>query len=174
MDGLDDTSRPLDALCAVILDRYHASLHRTLPRIRDELTALSAEDDSREVAMMRVAFGELSEQIENHLSKEQHLLFPALVALAEAEREQRARPSSAFVTVLHPIRMMEAEHGRIEASMDLLAGLARQVGEPISGLPAWRRCREALAELDRNLREHHRTENEVLFPRALETERRLP
>jgi hypothetical protein len=30
-----------------------------------------------------------------------------------------------------------------------------------------------LAELDRHLREHHRVENEVLFPRALEIERQV-
>jgi iron-sulfur cluster repair protein YtfE (RIC family) len=38
---------------------------------------------------------------------------------------------------------------------------------------AWRQCLTQLAQLDADLREHHRTENEVLFPRALELERRL-
>jgi regulator of cell morphogenesis and NO signaling len=173
MERLDE-SCPLDLLCDAIVDRYHASLHDTLPRIREDLTLLSSTGASHEVNMMRMAFGGLADQIEAHLSKEEHLLFPALNALAACERDSTPRPPSPFATVLHPIRMMEAEHARIEAGMRFLRDLAREVPEPVNMLPAWRHCMESLAELDEALREHHRTENEVLFPRALEIERRLP
>lgn len=173
MDRLDDTASTLDVLCNDIVERYHASLHRALPRIRDDLSLLSADGASRHVAMMRLAFADLADQIEAHFSKEEHLLFPAVIALAAADRGSGVRPPSPFATVLHPIRMMEAEHSRIEYGVELLRDLARDVTEPVTLTPAWHRCMADLAGLDEALHEHHRFENEVLFPRALELERRL-
>jgi iron-sulfur cluster repair protein YtfE (RIC family) len=69
--------------------------------------------------------------------------------------------------------MMEAEHVRIEAALDRLQAAALGVAEPDSLSPGWRRLVSELSELDTDLRDQHRTENEILFPRALELERRL-
>ncbi len=120
------------------------SLHRALPLIRAELDRL-AETQS---APPR--------------------------SLARADREGGSRPALPFPTVLHPIRMMETEHVRIEVALDCLrqATHALVAGE---GAPeGWRHCLSELSRLDSELRAHHRAENEVLFPRALELERRLP
>ena len=169
---IDQTSN-VELLCDAIVDRYHASLQEALPRIRDEMQSLSASAASPFVEMLRVAFADVAEQIESHLAKEEHLLFPAIAALSIAERDGTHRPPLAFATVLHPIRFMEAEHARIEMAVERLRELARAVPEPDTLSPNWQRCMADLAKLDIELREHHRTENEVLFPRALELERRL-
>jgi regulator of cell morphogenesis and NO signaling len=173
MDRVADTARPLDVLCADIVERYHASLHRSLPRIRDELAALCGDGASTALREMRLAFSDLADQIEGHLAKEEYLLFPALEALAAADRGSGHRPSTPFVTVLHPIRLMETEHARIEELLQVLRELSLEVAEPESELPGWRRTVAELAVVDRGLREHHRIENEILFPLALKIERRL-
>ncbi len=172
MDRLD-AAPPLDVLCGDIVERYHAALHRELPVIRDELSALCDATDSPTLRDIRFAFSGLADQIEGHLAKEEHLLFPALAALAAADREGNRRPPMAFVELVHPIRVMEAEHLRIEAAMDRLRDLVLEVAEPDCLLPGWRRCLVALAQLDRNLAEHHRQEGDHLFPRALDLEHRL-
>ena len=173
MEQIVDRTANIELLCEAIVDRYHASLQEALPRIREEMKTVSAAAASPAVEMLRVAFDEVSEQIESHLAKEEHLLFPAIAALSAAERAGDRRPPLAFVTVLHPIRFMEAEHQRIESAIERVRELARVVPEPDSLSPNWRRCMADLAQLDNELREHHRTENEVLFPRALDLERRL-
>ena len=173
MEHLIDRTANIELLCDAIVDRYHASLQEWLPQIRDEIRSMSAAAACPELETLRVAFEALADQIESHLAKEEHLLFPAIVALSAAEREGTRRPALAFATMLHPIRLMEAEHDRIETAVDRLRGLARNVGEPGTLSPAWRRCMADLARLERELREHHRAENEVLFPRALELERRV-
>ena len=172
MERLVD-SADIELLSDAIVDRYHAALHEALPRIRNAMESMSATAASPELQMLRVAFDEVAEQIEYHLAKEEHLLFPAFAALSAADRAGGRRPAMAFVTVLHPIRVMEAEHARIESALDRLRDLARAVIEPDAPSPAWRRCMADMAKLDRELREHHRAENEVLFPRALELEQRL-
>ena len=173
MERLDDSGTNIELLCDAIVDRYHAVLHEWLPRIRDELASMNAGASSPQLEMLRVAFSDVADQIESHLAKEEHLLFPAIAALSTAEREGGPRPPPVFATVLHPIRFMEAEHARIEMAIARLRELAREVPEPDTLLPAWRQCMADLAKLENELREHHRTENEVLFPRTLELERRL-
>ena len=173
MERVIETTSNIELLCDTIVDRYHASLREALPRIRVEMQSMSAAAASPVVEMLRLAFTEVAEQIESHLAKEEHLLFPAIAALSIAEREGTRRPALAFATVLHPIRFMEAEHARIEMAVERLRELARAAAEPDTLSPNWHRCMADLAKLDAELREHHRTENEVLFPRALELERRL-
>ena len=173
MDRLGDVSRPLDELCSDIVERYHASLHRALPLIRDELRSLCAESGSAAMREVLIAFADLADQIESNLAKEEHLLFPALEALAAADRDGSRRPATLFVALIHPIRVIEAEHLRIESAVDHLRDLVLEVSEPDSLLPGWRRCLTALSQLDRDLREHRRAEDVELFPRALELERRL-
>ena len=168
-----ESGTSIELLCDTIVDRYHASLHEWLPRIRDELTTMSATASSPALEMLRVAFAEVADQIASHLAKEEHLLFPAIAALSSAERAGGHRPAPVFATVLHPIRCMEAEHVRIETALDRLRELARAVTEADALSPQWRHGMADLARLDAELRQHNRTENEVLFPRALDLERRL-
>ena len=166
----------IDALCNDILDRHHAYLHRTLPLIRAQLARLSdaSAPPVPSVTAARLAFEDLAQQLERHLAKEENLLFPALDALAKADREGGHRPALPFPTVLHPIRVMEAEHARILTAIERL----RQVTGGFVASPdapeAWRECLEEFEELDADLRLHLRVENEVLFPMALELERGLP
>lgn len=173
MDRTDEGRRPLDAMCTDIVERYHAPLHRSLPRLRDELAAVAATSGSLAAREMCEVFAELAEQIDSHLAKEEHLVFPALSALSAVETHPFRRPPATFSTVLHPIRLLEAEHMRIEAMLGRLRELALAIAEPDSLSEPFRRCMTELAELDQHLREHHRIENEVLFPRALELERQL-
>lgn len=173
MERIVDSTANVEILCEAIVDRYHATLQQALSRIRDEMRSLNAAAASPAVEMLQIAFAEIAEQIETHLAREEHLLFPAIAALSMADRDGARRPALAFATVLHPIRFMEAEHARIEMALQRLRELARAVAEPDTLTPNWHQCMAELASLDVELREHHRTESEVLFPRALELERRL-
>jgi regulator of cell morphogenesis and NO signaling len=173
MDRFDAGHLPLDAMCADIVERYHAALHRALPRITEELGAFAAACSVPAAREMRDEFEELATIISSHLAKEEHLVFPALCALAAAEQAPLLGARSTFATVLHPIRLLESEHVRIEEGLDRLRELALTISEPDSESERFRRCMSELANFDRLLREHHHIENEVLFPRALELERQV-
>src|SRR5262245_55190111 len=168
MEHLVD-SADIELVCDAIVNRYHLALREALPGIRNAI-CMNTTATSPELQARLAAFDDLAEERQCHLAKEEHLLFPALAALSMAERAGGHRPKLAFATVLRPIRLMETEHARIERALDDLRELARAVNE---SSPAWRRCMSDLMKLDTELREHHRAENEVLFPRALELEQRL-
>ena len=173
MEHLVDATKDIDVLCEAIVDRYHASLRERLPRIREELAAVGATTASPALDTLQIAFTEVADQIAAHMAKEELLLFPAIAALSKAERAGGRRPALFFGTVMNQIRLMEAEHGRIEMAITRLREMARSVPETDTASSAWQQCTDDLAKLDAELRAHHRAENEVLFPRVLELERRL-
>lgn len=173
MERLVDSEVNIELVCDAIIDRYHSALQDALPRVRDAMDSMSTGVASPELKMLRTAFDDIAGQIEHHLVNEQHLLFPALAALSEADRGSGRRPAMAFATVVHPIRLLEAEHARIEMAVDDLRDLVRAVIAPDGTSARCRRCMADLAKLAAELRQHHRAENEVLFPRALELEHRL-
>ena len=173
MDRIYESRRPLDVMCDDIVERYHAALHRSLPRIREELAAFAGTHPSPPAREMCEVFADFAEQVQSHLAKEEHLVFPAMAALARSGEHPYLRAGTTFATVLHPIRLLEAEHLRIEETLDRLRELALTVAEPDALAETFRHCMTELADVDRHLREQHRIENEELFPRALELEREV-
>ena len=171
MESHSDRDGGIDTLCTSIVQRYHASHRQALARIGHQLARLEGSPYAQ-LAAIRAAFADVAAQINANLAKEENLLFPAIQSLANAERQLVPPPPLPFVTLLHPIRVMETDHARIEEALDRLCHAARAVGAPCSRLPEWQRCLTDLTALDADVRAHHVTENEVLFPRAMELERR--
>jgi regulator of cell morphogenesis and NO signaling len=165
----------IDELCADIRCRHHAYLQRALPQLEARLALFGDQDAARfpPITDARVAFADLARQLQSHVAKEENLLFPALEALATADREGGQRPALPFSTILHPIRVMEAEHARIEAAIERLRAVTNGFTTQDDGPEAWRQCLAEFSRLERDLAEHLRLENEVLFPRALDLERRF-
>lgn len=168
---LDAGGASIDTLCESILARHHAYAHGALPRIRGHLAALTEQEPA--LAPVHAAFGRLADRLASHLAKEEHILFPALVALAEAERAGRTRPPMAFPTVLHPIRLMEAEHARLAADLEALRQAADGFALAPGASDARRRVMGELAAFSADLQAHLRIENDVLFPRAVDLDGRL-
>ena len=146
-----------------------------MPLIRGWLAELAERQPVAvpRLAEVREAFGEFDDLLLGHMAKEENILFPALVALAEAARARRGRPALPFPTVLHPIRMMETEHARLEVSMARIKALTDGFMVADGSPDAWRKIVDELARLDNSLRAQLRIENETLFPLALDVESRL-
>lgn len=170
----DDTARlPLDMLCDRLVAGPHARVHAAVPRIRSRLAALAAARPAGLGIRLQGAFTGLADQLLAHLAKEENLLFPALTALAEAERMGRSRPPLAFATVLHPIRVLESEHARLATGLEALDAVAGEFGPAEGDDPAWPVLLGDLAAFRADLVAHVTFETDVLFPRALELDRRV-
>jgi regulator of cell morphogenesis and NO signaling len=168
------SARPLDELCGFILEHHHAYAHGAIPVIRGWLASLTPAEASTPLATQaRAAFLALADMLASHLAKEENILFPALVAMAHAERDGAARPLLPFPTVVHPIRLMESEHARIEAAMATLRDLTHDFTPPEGASEALQRGFREMARLDAALKEHLHVEGDELFPGALELDRRL-
>jgi len=164
-----DEDIPLHKLIYHINVRHHEYLKLELPRLRARLDRMAARHPERDDALMprlREVFVAIQQDLEMHLHKEEDILFPAIARLERAAAHGEPAPPSPFGSVRNPIRMMEHEHARLESLLVEMRSIARDYVAPDYACANFRAVFNTLKELEADLHEHIRVENEILHPRA--------
>jgi len=145
--------RPLPELIDHILERYHAPLREELPRLLAMAEKVEAVHGDKPACPRGLAehLAQVLEEVEQHLLKEERILFPAIVA---------GQP------VHMPVHVMTQEHDEHAANLRKTRALAHDLEPPPGACTTWRALYLGLAELERELMDHIHLENNVLFPRA--------
>lgn len=165
------TAWPLDRLIDHIVSTHHAYVRTALPTIARYLAKLEEVYGSRHPELARIVayFEQIRLELEQHLMKEEQVLFPYVRDLA-ASAETCGHAHSPFGTVENPIRMMEREHREAADGLRLIRELTRGYTAPSDGCTTYAACMGELARFERDLHRHVHLENNVLFPRAIELE----
>lgn len=154
----DWTAASNAALIDHILTRYHATLREELPRLeamaRKVLRVHGDKDPERLGALVTVFLG-LKAELEEHLEKEEVILFPAM---AGGDLAQHALSG--------PVGVMLREHSDAGAALQHLRTLTDGYAVPPGACNTWAALWHGLAALERDLHEHIHLENNILFPRA--------
>lgn len=156
-----------------ILERYHAPLKEELPRLAAMAEKVRNAHGAKFpdiVPPLANRVAELRAELESHMMKEEHRLFPYVESL---ERTATEAPQAPFDSIAAPIAVMEAEHedaGRLLAEM---RSLTHGYELPAGACNTFRALYHGLAELESEMHLHVHLENYVLFPRAAELERTL-
>jgi regulator of cell morphogenesis and NO signaling len=165
-------SWPLDRLIDYIESTHHAYVRRALPSIARHLgNVLNAHGD-RHPELVRVghAFAVMSDELLQHMLKEERVLFPYVRELAQRQRAPCGRVVSPFGTIENPIRMMEREHREAAGALQVIRQLTGGYAVPSDGCSTYAVCMAELAQFERDLHRHVHLENNVLFPRAVALE----
>jgi regulator of cell morphogenesis and NO signaling len=167
-DEVDVTSWPLDRLVHHIVERHHAYVKSALPLIAGYLAKLVAVHGERhpELARVSAVFDRLAADLQQHMLKEEHVLFPYVRELVEP---RGSRPSP-FGTVENPIRMMEREHREAGDDLRQIREITSGFTVPADGCATYCVCFAELARFENDLHRHVHLENNVLFPRAVAAE----
>jgi regulator of cell morphogenesis and NO signaling len=110
-------------------------------------------------------FRDLRADFEQHLMKEEQVLFPYVRDLATTSRPCGVSRSP-FGTVENPIRMLEREHLEAGDEMRAIRELTHGYAVPADGCRTYTVCMAELSCFERDLHRHVHLENNVLFPRA--------
>jgi regulator of cell morphogenesis and NO signaling len=155
---------PLSVLASHIVGRYHAKLREDLPLLTDMGRKVINAHAGRHPEVREVAsvLAGLRAELESHMMKEEHILFPFIEQL-EAEPGGR-HPMLGHIA--SPIGVMEAEHDSAGAALATLRALTSSYAVPADACATFRGYYDGLATLERDLHEHIHLENNVLFPRA--------
>jgi len=153
----------LDAASLVdyIEDTHHAFLHLELPRI----TALAAKVHGvhgpahPELAVVESTFGQLRDELEPHLAKEEEIVFPMIRRLP-ADGGTSAHPD----TLQGPIAQLLREHDHAGELLERLRLLTGGYRVPSDGCASYRALYEALEALEADTHLHVHIENNRLFP----------
>lgn len=166
-EDVDWTAVSVSDLVDHIIGHHHAYLRAELPTLRmlvDKVATVHGERHP-ELGEVQRAFHLTANELEEHMVKEEQILFPACVAL-----EQGVGGRFPFGSVASPIAMMVHEHDEVAAG---LAGMRTATGgfaPPPDACNSYRAMLERLAVLERDTHRHVHEENNVLSPRAIALE----
>jgi regulator of cell morphogenesis and NO signaling len=153
--------------------RHHSFMREQLPRIAGLIgraRSAHAEAHGEMLGGLAAVFGELKDEIQMHLMKEEQVLFPFIRQMEAYGRGEGARPHIHCITVQNPVGQMRLEHEHAGQALARMRELTRDFKLPHDACPTFRALYEALQVLEADLREHIHLENNILFPRALELE----
>jgi regulator of cell morphogenesis and NO signaling len=137
-----------------ILERYHATHRAELP----ELIRLAARVETRHAENAVVPRGihdalvEAAEALEEHMQKEEQILFPLMRA-------------GGHPMIRHPIGRMRDEHDEHGQRLANLQALAHDFELPEEACSTWRALYAGVRKLIDDVHEHVHLENNVLFAR---------
>ena len=172
LDGALDILRdaagrtPSDAAPATLADpdladyidrTHHAYMHEALPYVgKLSETVLKAHGGRHpELFRLHVLYGQLRGELEQHLIKEETLLFP-LYGDPDADPDMKGRI----------VAELRAEHEAAGVLLHRMNDLTADYLVPEDACPTWRRLYEALHEMEGDLFRHIHLENNVLFERS--------
>jgi regulator of cell morphogenesis and NO signaling len=169
--GTDWTREPLEDLIAHITGKHHVYVKQQIPAIRSLLEKVTAKHGANhpELATVDDTFSALADELTMHLMKEEQVLFPYIARAEESSMQHEPAPPSCFGSIGNPIRMMLSEH-------DSAGGALRKMRQATSGYTApedacasFRALYALLQEFEADLHQHIHLENNILFPRAMQT-----
>ncbi len=159
------SAAPLAELIGHILSTHHEYLRRELPRLGDicAKVAVVHGERHRELEEVRRTFDGLRGELEEHMMKEERILFPSIVAM-----EQGGDGPMHCGGIDRPIMVMEHEHDSAGRALATLRQLTKDYAVPPDACNTYRVMLASLEEMEKDLHEHISKENNILFPRALE------
>lgn len=161
----------LTALVDHLLQEHH-------PYTRDKLKELQPLLDKvvnvhgashPELSELRVLYDRLRNDMDMHLMKEEHILFPYICALEDEEEVSVPH----FGTVANPIRMMMSEHEADDVILRRMLEITCDFSPPPGACASYMALYLGLHELVSDLFRHMHLENDILFPKAIETEKNV-
>ncbi len=108
-----------------------------------------------------------------HMKKEELILFPFVVRMELARRDNSAPPVPPFGSVENPVRMMMHEHDGEGERFRRISALSDGYDPPPFACNTYRAAFVLLKEFEQDLHRHIHLENNILFPKAMALEAEL-
>jgi regulator of cell morphogenesis and NO signaling len=173
--ALDFQNAPLPELITHILDTHHVFTKSEMERLQlltDKVIGAHAANHP-ELLHLNELWQRLCADLKPHMFKEEQILFPYMIAMAQAADHKGAAPFAPFGTVNNPIRMMMREHDTAGEVMRELRTVTSDYEAPADACISYQTLYQALENFERDLHQHIHLENNILFPKALAMESTL-
>ena len=173
--SLDFQNASLPDLITHIVNTHHVFTKSEMDRLQllaDKVLAAHGGNHP-ELIHLDELFTRLCADLKPHMFKEEQILFPYIVATAEAADQNRPAPFAPFGTVNNPIRMMMMEHDTAGQILRELRRLTSDYKVPADACVSYQTLYHALENFEKDLHQHIHLENNILFPKALALENAL-
>jgi regulator of cell morphogenesis and NO signaling len=161
-------------LVAHIIAKHHKYTREEITRLGslfDKVCSVHGKNHP-ELVQIRDIFQGLAKELNLHMMKEEMMLFPYIVRMEEAIVEKAPVLPPPFGTVQNPVAMMEHEHDSAGQALRAMRAGSAGFAPPEDACISYRTLYQALRDFEADLHEHIHLENNILFPRAIEMERK--
>lgn len=165
----------LDFLADYIVNTHHRYVIKAIPDIFEYTQKVARVHGTQHPEAIEIAdyFTRVMNELNSHMMKEEHVLFPYIKTLVEAKQEGVEAGLPHFGTVENPIRMMEHEHEQVGTLMQRISELSNGYTPPQGACNTFRLSYARLKEFENDLHQHIHLENNILFPKAIALEKEL-
>lgn len=165
----------LDFLADYIVNTHHHYVKKNLPDIMSYGAKVLKVHGAQhpELADIFRLVEEVNVEMTTHMIKEEKVLFPYIKNLVSLASAPGIDYAGSFGTVLDPINMMEMEHEVVGENMAKIRTLTNNYLLPADACASYSLLYRLLEEFEEDLHLHVHLENNILFPKAIETEKRL-
>ena len=171
--GLDFQNASLPELITHILDTHHVFTKSEMERLQSLTDKVIGAHGANhpELLHVRELWQRLCADLKPHMFKEEQILFPYMIALAQAADHKWAAPFAPFGTVNNPIRMMMREHDTAGQILRELRAVTSDYKIPDGVCLSYQTLYQALENFEKDLHQHIHLENNILFQKAVDLEK---
>ena len=158
----------LTELANHIQETHHAYLKEELPRLEFFLNKMANKHGPTQphIVELRDAFVAFKAELEQHMLKEEQILFPLCRQLDAADGPVSFHCGS----IENPIAVMVREHDDAGHAMERMRELTNGYHAPEDACNTYRAVFYSLGELEADMHQHVHKENNILFPKAIAAE----
>ena len=166
--------RSASELIDYIISKHHVFTVQEIERLKPlmEKVCLRHGEQHPELFKLQTIFLALSDSLIPHMRKEEAVLFPYIQGLYASRANATSAPAPHFGTVENPIRMMMADHEDDGERLRLMREISGDYTLPEGACPSFTALYAGLEDLEKDLHRHINLENNVLFPLAVEMEKK--
>ena len=171
----DWTEAPLKSLVEHLVRDHRSWRVKDFPLIQELFDRLEDTAESIQpsgLVSLRRAFYRLRAEMEGHMSREENVLFPAIVHAESHAITGSAGPRPIFGSMQNPITMLEDDHDHEDRFLAVMRDAADGYQLPEDADENLRTLFGALQALEAAMHAHTRIESSILFARALQLSRK--
>jgi regulator of cell morphogenesis and NO signaling len=164
-----------DFLIDYIINNHHKYVLGALPVITAHTEKVSSKHGEKHPEVIKISglFAGLKAELESHMQKEERMLFPYIKHLSEIVRLGQDASYPPFGSVENPIKVMETEHETAGKIIAEIYKLSSAYLIPEDACTSYTVLYKELKEFEDDLHVHIHLENNILFPKAVELEKKL-
>ena len=168
----DWAAATMSELADHIESTHHARARETFARLRSLVPRVAAAHAAGhpELVALAQAVSRLDEDMQDHMVREERVLFPWLRRLDRKSELHTGPPWS----VRRPISCMEHDHVEVAAALARIRELTADYCVPPDACGSYRAMIELLRDLEQDTRIHIHKENNILFPAGARAEAATP
>ncbi|MDP5106021.1 MAG: DUF542 domain-containing protein [Polaribacter sp.] len=158
----------LDFLMIFIVHIHHRYVKKNIPLLKKygEKAAKNQGEDYKELEEINKLIQKFSEELTDHMKKEETNVFPFIKELFNANKEHKTISLSSFKSLNYPIKMMEKDHDKEGDIFKKISELSNNYKVPENASLAFKKLYHKLQEFEDNLTNHVHLENNILIPKA--------